>query len=89
MDPLLCVGLAALAGLLGLGVATPREMARLMELIATGQVVSRDASEEMIKIMQEQAFRVMIPRSLPETAAMLNHLCASTRSTSIPSAPLE
>jgi beta-lactamase class A len=55
----------------GLGVATPREMARLMELIATGQVVSKDASEEMIKIMQEQAFRVMIPRSLPETGKVL------------------
>ena len=55
----------------GLGVTTPREMARLMELIALGQVVDREASEEMIKIMQEQAFRVMIPRSLPESGRVL------------------
>jgi beta-lactamase class A len=50
----------------GLGVATPREMARLMELIAEGKVVDRAASDAMIAIMREQAFRTMIPRSLPE-----------------------
>jgi beta-lactamase class A len=51
----------------GLGVATPREMARLMELIAEGKVVDRAASDAMIAIMREQAFRTMIPRALPET----------------------
>lgn len=51
----------------GLGVTTPREMARLMELIAEGKVVDRAASEAMIAIMREQAFGTMIPRSLPET----------------------
>ena len=51
----------------GLGVATPRELARLMELIAEGKVVDRAASDAMIAIMREQAFRTMIPRSLPET----------------------
>lgn len=51
----------------GLGVTTPREMARLMELIAEGRVVNRASSEAMIAIMREQAFRTMIPRSLPET----------------------
>jgi beta-lactamase class A len=51
----------------GLGVATPREMARLMELIAEGKVVDRAASDAMIAIMREQAFAFMIPRSLPET----------------------
>lgn len=51
----------------GLGVTTPREMARLLELIAEGRVVDRAASEAMIAIMREQAFRTMIPRSLPET----------------------
>jgi beta-lactamase class A len=51
----------------GLGVATPREMARLMELIAEGKVVDRAASDAMIAIMREQAFGTMIPRSLPET----------------------
>jgi beta-lactamase class A len=51
----------------GLGVATPREMARLMELIAEGKVVDRASSEAMIAIMREQSNRTMIPRSLPET----------------------
>lgn len=51
----------------GLGVATPREMALLMELIAQGKVVGRAASDAMIAIMAEQAFRTMIPRALPET----------------------
>jgi beta-lactamase class A len=51
----------------GLGVTTPREMARLMELIAEGKVVDRASSEAMIAIMREQAFRTMIPRALPET----------------------
>jgi beta-lactamase class A len=51
----------------GLGVTTPREMARLMELIAEGRVVDRAASDAMIALMREQAFRTMIPRSLPET----------------------
>jgi len=51
----------------GLGVTTPREMARLLELIAEGRVVDRASSEAMIEIMREQAFRLMIPRSLPET----------------------
>jgi beta-lactamase class A len=51
----------------GLGLATPREMARLMELIAEGKVVDRASSEAMIAIMREQSNRTMIPRSLPET----------------------
>jgi beta-lactamase class A len=51
----------------GLGVATPRELAALMERIAEGKVVDRAASEAMIAIMREQAFRTMIPRALPET----------------------
>jgi len=51
----------------GLGVATPRETARLMELIAEGKVVDRASSEAMIAIMREQSNRTMIPRSLPET----------------------
>jgi beta-lactamase class A len=50
----------------GLGVATPREMARLMELIAEGKVVDRAAGEAMIAMMREQSNRTMIPRSLPE-----------------------
>ena len=51
----------------GLGVATPREMARLLQLIAEGKVVDAAASAAMVAIMREQEVRTMIPRSLPET----------------------
>jgi len=51
----------------GLGVATPREMAQLLERIAEGKVVDRAASDAMIALMREQTNRTMIPRSLPET----------------------
>ncbi|MDA0378062.1 MAG: class A beta-lactamase-related serine hydrolase [Bacteroidetes bacterium] len=36
----------------GWGQTTPREMARLMEMIATGQAVSPAASEEMLRVLQ-------------------------------------
>ncbi len=51
----------------GFGATTPREMARLMELIAEGRVVDRAASDAMMRVLSEQAFRIMIPRLLPET----------------------
>jgi beta-lactamase class A len=50
----------------GLGMSTPREMARLMELIARGQVVSPAASAEMLRILGAQLYADMIPRALPE-----------------------
>jgi beta-lactamase class A len=49
----------------GLGMTTPTEAARLLELIAQGKVVSRAACEEMIAILALQQDRAMIPRSLP------------------------
>jgi len=49
----------------GLGMTTPREIARLMELIADGRVVSRAACDEMLAILEKQQDRAMIPRSLP------------------------
>jgi beta-lactamase class A len=51
----------------GFGMATPREMARLLELIADGKVVDRAASDAMIRLMETQTNRTMIPRLLPET----------------------
>jgi hypothetical protein len=42
-----------------------------MELIAEGKVVDRAASDAMIALMREQAFRTMIPRALPETDDVL------------------
>ena len=49
----------------GLGMTTPREIARLMELIAEGKVVSRKVCDEMLSMMDKQQDRAMIPRSLP------------------------
>ena len=44
---------------------TPSEIARLMELIAEGKVVSHSACEEMLGYLEKQQDRAMIPRSLP------------------------
>ncbi|MEP6994068.1 MAG: serine hydrolase [Acidobacteriota bacterium] len=49
----------------GLGSTTPREAARLMELIAEGKIVSRAACDQMIALLAQQQDRAMIPRSLP------------------------
>lgn len=49
----------------GLGMTTPKEAARLFELIAEGKVVSRAVSDEMLALMERQQDRAMIPRSLP------------------------
>ena len=53
----------------GLGSSTPREMARLMALIADGKAVSRAASDEMLALLGKQQDRDMIPRRLPPEAA--------------------
>jgi beta-lactamase class A len=49
----------------GLGMTTPREAARLMQLIGEGKVVSRSVSDEMLGILRRQQDRAMIPRLLP------------------------
>jgi beta-lactamase class A len=49
----------------GLGMTTPREAARLMELIAEGKVVGRPACDEMLAMLERQQDRTLIPRSLP------------------------
>jgi len=49
----------------GLGSTTPREIARLVELIAEGKVVNRAAGDAMIALLTTQQDRAMIPRSLP------------------------
>ncbi len=46
-------------------VMTAREGCRLMELIARHQVVSSDASEDMLKIMRRQQHREKLARNLP------------------------
>jgi beta-lactamase class A len=49
----------------GLGMTTPREIARLFQLIAEGKIISRAVSDEMLAILAKQQDRTMIPRSLP------------------------
>jgi len=49
----------------GLGSSTPREMARLMEMIARGKAVSSGASQEMAGLLAKQQNYDMIPRLLP------------------------
>ena len=49
----------------GLGMTTPREMARLMALIAQGKAVNREASEAMLATLRRQQDRAMIPRLIP------------------------
>jgi len=48
----------------GLGMTTPREMAKLMALIATGRAVNADASKAMLTTLRRQQDRAMIPRLL-------------------------
>jgi beta-lactamase class A len=50
----------------GLGMATPREMGRLMALIAEGKAVSESASTAMLATLRRQQDRAMIPRLLPD-----------------------
>ena len=49
----------------GLGMTTPREMGKLMALIADGRAVSPEASAAMLATLRSQQDRGMIPRMLP------------------------
>ncbi len=46
----------------GLGMTTPREMAKLMARIADGTAVNRAASDAMLETLRRQQDRAMIPR---------------------------
>lgn len=52
----------------GLGVSTPREMVTLIEKIEKGEVVSKDASHEMIEILKRQQVHEGIGRTLQGVA---------------------
>ena len=56
----------------GLGMATPREMARLMALIAEGRAVNKDASAAMLATLRRQQDGWMIPRLLPDDVQVGN-----------------
>lgn len=49
----------------GLGMSTPREMVKLMALIADGRAVDAKASAAMLETLRRQQDRAMIPRYLP------------------------
>lgn len=46
----------------GIGVATPREMVSLLERLYRGELVTKEASEEMLGIMKKQIWRDGMPR---------------------------
>jgi beta-lactamase class A len=46
----------------GIGVATPREMVSLLERLYRGELVSKEASAEMLSIMKKQMWRDGMPR---------------------------
>ena len=54
----------------GLGMTTPRAMARLMALIAEGKAVSAAASEAMFATLARQQDRAMIPRLIPASEGL-------------------
>jgi beta-lactamase class A len=51
----------------GTGVSSPRDMVRLLEMLEKGEVVSKEASAEMLNIMKRQQFKDGIGRGLPDT----------------------
>lgn len=51
-------------------VTTPRDIARVLELMARGRAVSTRASAEMVRILGGQEIRDRLPRLLPEAARL-------------------
>jgi len=50
----------------GFGVTTPMDQARLLAWIHRGDAVTPEASGEMLRMLEAQAFRAQLPRDLPE-----------------------
>lgn len=53
--------------LFGIGVSSPRDMVRLLEMLDGGEVVSREASAEMIAVLKRQQYKDGIGRGLRDT----------------------
>jgi beta-lactamase class A len=53
--------------LFGLGRASPRQMVRLVEMMDNGQLVSKEASAQMIEILKRQQYKDGIGRGEPDT----------------------
>ena len=56
----------------GLGMSTPRDMAKLMAVIAEGRAVNAEASKDMLSTLRRQQDRGMIPRLLPSNVQVGN-----------------
>jgi beta-lactamase class A len=53
--------------LFGIGVSSPRDMVKLFEMLERGEVVSREASKEMLDILRRQQYKDGIGRNLLDT----------------------
>lgn len=53
--------------LFGIGVSSPRDMVKLLEMLERGEVVSKEASKEMIETLKRQQFKDGIGRGLLDT----------------------
>ena len=50
----------------GLGVSTPREMVKILEMLHQGKIVSPDASKDILGILEKQQFKTGIGRHVPD-----------------------
>lgn len=53
--------------LFGLGRSSPKDMVRLMEMLEKGEVVSKEASNEMLAILKRQQYKDGIGRAVSDT----------------------
>jgi len=53
--------------LFGIGVSSPRDMVKLLEMLERGEVVSKEASKEMLDILRRQQYKDGIGRGLLDT----------------------
>jgi beta-lactamase class A len=50
----------------GLGVSTPREMVKILEMLHQGKIVNPDASKDILGILEKQQFKTGIGRHVPD-----------------------
>ena len=60
-------GLDAANRLFGIGSSTPREMVKLLEMLERGEVVSKEASAEMLNILRRQQYKEGLGRNQIDT----------------------
>lgn len=60
-------GLDPLNRVFGIGRSSPQDMVRLLEMLERGQVVSKEASAEMLAVLRRQQYKDGIGRSVPDS----------------------